>query len=93
MNNLKSIDNLISAKNLTKDEINSLSGFIEDARQRKILQDKYTANLCNKEITLKESLYRLGDIMEGLADKVGQLAKNLETALLIETPESSFYRE
>jgi hypothetical protein len=93
MNNFKSIDNLINEKNLTKDEINSLSGFIEDARQRKKLQNEYAADLGDKEMTLKESLYMLAEIMENLADKVGQIAKNMEIALLIETPESSFYRE
>jgi len=93
MNRFKSIDSLISGKNLTKDEFNLFGELIEDARQRKTLQNAYAGELCDKEMTLKESFYKLAEIMENLADEVEQIAKNMETALLIETPESSFHRE
>jgi hypothetical protein len=93
MNNLKSIEDLIKVNGMTKQEINYLDDFIEDARQQKTLNDAYAAYLFNEEMNLKESLYRLCDIFEELADKVKQIANDMEADLLIKIPESSLYWE
>jgi dihydroxyacetone kinase len=93
MNQLRSIEDVIKTKNLTTGEISRFDDFIKDAQKRKTVKDAYVADINEAAKDLKKSLYRIADLMEGLADRMGQIAENMEKTLLGEMPDSSFCRE
>jgi hypothetical protein len=93
MNEIKTVDELISAKNLSKEELELFGDLIEEARER----EKQSAEFCRQT---KENLQRLSNGLTAIVERTTDLSKameqlldQMETLYIRSMPDTKFYRE
>ncbi len=93
MNEIKTVDELIRAKNLTEEEMELFADMIEEARQR----EKMSAEIARQT---KANLLRLEDGLNAIAEKTTDISNAMKTLLdqmeilyIKSMPDTKFYRE
>ncbi len=93
MDGIKTIDDLIASKNLTKEELELFDDLIREARER----EKHSSELSR---LTRDNLERLSDGLNIIAERTAEIGKSMEqlldhmeTLYIRSMPDSKFHRE
>ena len=93
MDNIKTIDDLIKAKNLTPEELMQFKDMIEEFKERERKIEEYTHTAKSNLNELSNSLQRLGERASILGTALRESLDKLERVQLQMMPNDKFYRE
>jgi methyl-accepting chemotaxis protein len=93
MNEIKTVDELIRAKNLTEEEMELFADLIKEARERERTSAELSRQTRANILKLSDGLNTIVEKTTYLSKAMEQLLDNMETLYIRSIPEAKFYRE